>query len=309
VTPSLPDEVDALLVPLDGSDFSRAALPVADVLADRLDAAICLLSVVRKPGEVEPRRAELLRIEIPDRPVEREVLVGPDPAAAIHEALHERAGAMICMATHGRGRSAALVGSVATEIVARSRHPLILVCPYVEPEPPPDTVPDPEGVIVCVDENPDARALVAVGLRWGARLREPVTVVTVAEDAPEPPSGGPVRRAFGPDGDVDDHLDRLVEPFRAQGHRPRTLALYDAISVADGLYRHLLWHPAILLVTGTRGRTGLVRLAFGSVAASIVRHCPAPVLTVPVPLPAADATTAAGPRRATVAAGESEEAP
>jgi nucleotide-binding universal stress UspA family protein len=56
--------------------------------------------------------------------------------------------------------------------------------------------------------------------------------------------------------------------------------------VADGLYRHLLWHPANLIVTETHGRTGLVRLAFGSVAASIVRHCPAPVLTVPRPLPA-----------------------
>jgi len=309
VTPSLPDEVTALLVPLDGSDFSRAALPVADVLADRLDATIHLLSVVRKAGEVEPRRAELLRIEIPDRPVEREVLVGLDPAAAIHEALHERPGAMICMATHGRGRSSALVGSVATEIAARSRHPLILICPYVEPEPPPETVPDPEGVIVCVDENPDARALVGLGLLWGARLREPVTVVTVAEDAPEPPSGGPVRRAFGPDGDVDDHLDRLVGPFRAQGHRPRILALYDAVSVADGLYRHLLWHPAILIVTGTHGRAGLVRLAFGSVAAAIVRHCPAPVLTVPGPLPAATATAVAGRGTAAIAARESEEAP
>jgi nucleotide-binding universal stress UspA family protein len=110
-------------------------------------------------------------------------------------------------------------------------------------------------------------------------------VVTVAEDAPEPPGGGPVRRAFGPDGDVDDHLDRLVEPFRAQGHRPRVLALYDAVSVADGLYRHLLWHPANLIAAGTHGRTGLVRLAFGSVAATIVRRCPAPVLTVPEPVP------------------------
>jgi nucleotide-binding universal stress UspA family protein len=284
---ALPEDVTTLLVPLDGSDLSRAALPVADGLAGRLGATIHLVSVVRGPGDVEPRRAELLEVEIPDRPVERTVLVGGNPAGAIHEVLHERPGAMVCMATHGRGRSAALVGSVAAEIVARSRQPLVLICPYVEPKPPPETVPDPEGVIVCVDESPEARALVALGLRWGARLREPVTVVTVAEDAPEPPGGGPVRRAFGPDGDVDGHLDRLVEPFRAQGHRPRVLALYDAVSVADGLYRHLLWHPANLIVTGTHGRTGLVRLAFGSVATSIVRHCPAPVLTAPGPLPAA----------------------
>ena len=56
---------------------------------------------------------------------------------------------------------------------------------------------------------------------------------------------------------------------------------YDPVSVWGGLYRYLLENPATLVVTNTRSWTGLRRLVFGSVAATIVRHSPSPVLVVP----------------------------
>jgi nucleotide-binding universal stress UspA family protein len=51
--------------------------------------------------------------------------------------------------------------------------------------------------------------------------------------------------------------------------------------VWGGLYRYLVDHPAMLVVTNTRSWTGIRRLVFGSVAATIVRHSPSPVLVVP----------------------------
>jgi nucleotide-binding universal stress UspA family protein len=185
------------------------------------------------------------------------------------------------MASHGRNRSVALVGSVATEVVARGRDPVILVgpnfgdvAPWVEKQPP-------RGVVACVDEKPDAATLVAVGWRWAELLGEPLVVTTVAEPVPPPVDGSAPRRLFGPDGDVEEYLDSLVSPGRGQGVEVETQAVYDPVGPAAGLHDYLRQHPAVLAVMGSRARTGLARAVFGSVAAAVVYQSPSPVLIVP----------------------------
>jgi nucleotide-binding universal stress UspA family protein len=273
--PTVPDTVEALLVPLDGSDFSRVAVPTAARLAARLGAVIHLLSAVDPPDQLEERERWLARVEIPGRPVHRTVVVDRDPAGAIHEALRKLDNDVACMATHGRARSAAVLGSVAIEVVTRGRDPLILVCSHLE-QPRRSA-----GVVACVDDSPASAALVATAVKWAELLGESCIVLTVAEQAPEPVTGGPIRRLFGPDGDAEAYLAALVEPFRAAGHAVETLVVYDPVSVWGGLYRYLVDHPATLVATNTRSWTGLRRLVFGSVAATIVRHSPSPVLVVP----------------------------
>jgi nucleotide-binding universal stress UspA family protein len=273
--PGVPDTVDVLLVPIDGSDFSRVAVPTAARLAARLGAEINLLSAVESVDELERRERELAGVGIPGHRVRRTAVVNRDPAEAIHEALHKLDNAVACMATHGRARSAALLGSVATEVVARGHDPLVLVSPYM------DQPRRAAGVVACVDDSPASSSLAAMALAWAAMLGEDCTVLTVAEDAPEPVSGGPIRRGFGPDGDAEGYLASLVEPFREAGQAVQTVVRYDPVSVWGGLYRYLLDNPAALVVTNTRSRTGLRRLVFGSVAATIVRHSASPVLVVP----------------------------
>jgi nucleotide-binding universal stress UspA family protein len=270
-----PDTVDALLVPLDGSDFSRVAVPTAARLAARLEAEIQLLSAVESADEVGRRERELDRVHIPGHVVSRSVVVDRDPANAVHEALHKLGNAVACMATHGRTRSAALVGSVATDVVARGHDPLVLVSPYME-QPRRSS-----GVVACVDDSPASAALVAVAVRWAELLSERCIVLTIAEDAPAPVTGGPIRRRFGPDGDAEAYLAALVEPFITAGHAVEAVVRYEPVNVWGGLYRYLMDHPAALVATNTRSRTGLRRLVFGSVAATIVRHSPSPVLVMP----------------------------
>jgi nucleotide-binding universal stress UspA family protein len=275
----VPERVEIILVPLDGSELSERALPIATRLALRLGAEIHLFSAVEDEAEAARRKEQLAAYQLPCLGLHRSVVVSDDPAGAIHEELR-RLGppAVACMASHGRGRSAALVGSVATEVVARGHDPLVLVGP-LPPEYPPG-----HGVIVSVDESPASAALLPVGLGWARLLGEPLTVVTVAEPVPEPVRPGrPFRRMFGPDGDVHEFLDRLVAPLREAGHPVETLALYDPISPAEGLEQHLKNHPASLVVVSSHARTGLARLVFGSVAAAIVRRSPSPVLVVPRP--------------------------
>lgn len=275
--PAAPTRVGAVLVPCDGSDFSLAAIPAAAGLAQRLDAEVHLLSVVDADDDAEAAERALAGVHVAARAVHRTVVVGKDPAGAIHEALRGLDDAVACMATHGRARSAALVGSVATEVVARGRDPLVLVCPLVEP------ARHGTGVLACVDGGPASAPLVAVAAGWSDLLGEPLTVLTVAEEAPEPVTGGPVRRRFGPDGDAGAVLDALARPYRDAGRDVATVVCEDPLSVASGIDRHLGEHPAALVVTNTRSRTGVRRLAFGSAAAAIVRHSPSPVLVVPRP--------------------------
>jgi nucleotide-binding universal stress UspA family protein len=270
-----PDTVDSLLVPLDGSDFSRVAVPTAARLAARLEAKIQLLSAVESADKVDRREQELGRVSIPGHVVNRSVVVDSDPASAVHEALRKLGNAVACMATRGRTRSAALVGSVATDVVARGNDPLVLVSPYIE-QPRRSS-----GVVACVDDSPAAAALVAVAVRWAELLAERCIVLTIAEDAPEPVTGGTVRRRFGPDGDAEGYLAALVAPFITAGHAVEAVVRYEPVNVWGGLSRYLLDHPAALVATNTRSRRGLRRLVLGSVAATIVRHSPSPVLVVP----------------------------
>jgi nucleotide-binding universal stress UspA family protein len=125
--PRVPDTVDVLLVPIDGSDFSRAAVPTAARLGGRLGAEIHLLSAVESVEELERGERELARVDVPGHRVHRTVLVDRDPAGAIHEALRKLDSAVACMATHGRARSAAPLGSVAIEVFARGHDPLVLL--------------------------------------------------------------------------------------------------------------------------------------------------------------------------------------
>jgi nucleotide-binding universal stress UspA family protein len=276
----VPDRVAVVLVPLDGSEASERALPVAARLARRLGAEIHLLSAVDEEDEAAARKEQLDAFRSPCLGVHRTVVVSADPAGAIHEELR-RLGpdAVVCMASHGRGRSAALVGSVATEVIHRGHDPVILVGPR-----PPDHRRG-SGVVVSVDETPASAALLPVGAGWSHLLGEPLTVATVAEPVPEPlRPEKPVRRIFGPDEwDVHGFLDRLVQPLRDQGETVETLPLFDPISPAEGLEAHLVNHPASLVVVSSHARTGAARLVFGSVAAAIVRRSPSPVLVVPRP--------------------------
>lgn len=273
-TPATTGGVEVLVVPLDGSAFSWSALPVAARITRRLSADVNLVSAVESEDDVDERDAELAiaALELPCRPVTRTVLVSDDPVTAITMAVGRTGRFVPCMASHGRGRSAALVGSVATRVVARSTVPVVLVCPLVD-QPPPR-----RGVVACVDGSAASAAVIPVAAAWADRLGEPTLVITVAEDAPEPVSGGPIKRRFGPDGDVDAVLATLAHPLRERGRDVETHALYDPISPWSGLYRYLSDSPAHLVVTGSRVRTGVSQAAFGSVAADIVRHSPSPVL-------------------------------
>jgi nucleotide-binding universal stress UspA family protein len=270
-------EVRTILVPLDGSEFSVRAVPVGVRLADRLGAGLVLFSAVPKEEDRRERVAWLSAVAPRGREARSWVVVNADPAGAIHETLKQLDAAIACMASHGRNRSAALVGSVATEVIARGHDALVLVGPMI------DVDVDGKGVVACIDETPASQALLPVAARFADLLGESLDVITVAEPVLPSLTVGPPKRRFGPDEDVDMYLEATVAPLRAAGRAVETHAVYDPVSPAAGIRDYVWQHPASLVAVASHARRGAKRFLLGSVAAEVVHSIVSPVLVVPRP--------------------------
>jgi nucleotide-binding universal stress UspA family protein len=261
--------------------MSERALPVAVELAARLHADVHVFSAVALESEVPAREAELHDAGAGSAIASRTVVFDNDPPRALADRLRSLPNPIVCMASHGHGRSAAVLGSVAGAILATSEEPVILVGPRYGDTVPWLDDPRPTSVVTCVDDTSTSELLVREGLDFADLLGESLLVVTAAEPVPEPIEHTVARRRFGPDGDPAVFLDAVVAPLRTAGASMGTQVLWDPISAADGVRSYLREHPASLVVVGTRARQGVARLVLGSVAANIVRNSPSPVLAAP----------------------------
>ena len=136
-----------LLVPLDGSTLSEAALELAGEVAETLRAELVLLRVVepadgfaalglsylpaRSQAVLDEAEAYLDGIStspsIAGRATTRLIAAG-DPAAKIADIAHDQDVDLIVMSTHGGGGLTRLtMGSVATAVLHRSSTPMLLV--------------------------------------------------------------------------------------------------------------------------------------------------------------------------------------
>jgi nucleotide-binding universal stress UspA family protein len=77
------------------------------------------------------------------------------------------------------------------------------------------------------------------------------------------------------------YLEELAKPLREEGVTIKTDAIERDV-VADAIVAYAREHDIDLIVMTTHGRSGLSRLVFGSVAESVVRHTPCPVLLIRV---------------------------
>ena len=97
-------DIKAFVVPLDGTEFARLALVVAQELAERLGADVHLLSTVEREWDVAGRREKLAAIGRSLCTASVSVVVDRDPAGVIHETVRRLDHSIACLANHGRGR-------------------------------------------------------------------------------------------------------------------------------------------------------------------------------------------------------------
>lgn len=268
-----------VVVPLDGSPFADRALPTARSLADGLGAGLCVVSVAEDEVEASWLRGRLTEagMNVADPGVR--VVISEEPARAILDVTTELQPALVCMASHGRGRVAgAVLGSVAATIVRLGAQSAVIVGPNVDDAPRPTGGP----ILACVDGSAASEAVVPVAAQWARALGRSLLLCTVAEPTPSP-NRPDVRdfRGHGPD-DPEGYLDQLAARWATAGLEVEVHPIYNPINAEDGVIRFLREQPAELVALTTHGRTGVPRLALGSTAAGIIHGVPVPVLAVPL---------------------------
>lgn len=272
--------VQQLLVAIDNSPESWRAFDVAISLAERSNSGVRVVHVA--PGPLDVRQAETqLDLELQRRKpfdvdVSLEVRLSADTVASeLEAALLVHPGAVMVMASHGKGRSAAIVGSVTEDVLQRTFGPIILVGRHIEPN-------DFSGpIVVTVDGSKESEAALPLAAAWAHELGTTTWIVNVADSTTTAglaetdllETAYPARLAEGlrslSDHDVqfdelhDRHPDRAVPGYAAR-------------------------HDASLIIASSHGRSGLSRLAMGSITAGFVRHatCPVVVIRLPHPHPA-----------------------
>lgn len=248
-----------IVVALDRSPFAERALPVAEALARRLRIPVDLV-LVATPSTPAHAHDEYLDgvVRAAGPPFRRWSVLSALTAAP--ELVELGAGhALLCLASHARGTVGDYVlPSVAEEVVRTTEQPLLLVGPEAAA-----TGFDP--ILVAVDGSAASEAGLPLAVQWAAALGASLWLAQVVPPEARVPAGADVE-----DAGYLHHLSAgLARPAAWEvlhGDAAPSLVAF-AGSVGAGL-----------IVVGTRGRSGMARLAFGSVAIDVIRDAPCPVL-------------------------------
>jgi nucleotide-binding universal stress UspA family protein len=285
--------IEKILLPLDGSPFAERALPYALSLASATGARLILMHAT--VPTVIPR-APIFDVEAFARQIREGQALVPctsshgiaidgishdifddQEAEGISEAVREQGADLIVMATHAHdGLGRWLHGGVANQLLAQSAVPIVLVPP------------------TCDHAWPDIgslRILVPLdGSRFAEGILEPVGRLATAINASLLLVGasGPLDSGFA-DGvpsirtgfgsalhETHEYLDQVAAPLRAAGQRIMVDAEVGrprAIIESIGQRRHV-----DLIAMATHGRTGVARMALGSVAADLLDDSKVPLL-------------------------------
>lgn len=258
--------IDTIVVPLDGSELSQSALPIADELAGALEASVTLLAS-GWGSTVEELQAYLDGCATSlTASVQTSVVPDTFPATAIAATVKE-SGDAIVMATHGRtGFGKALLGSVAEDVLKRSDHPVLLVGPRAT------TFSTFRGatMVVTTDGSPISAMILPRAARWAKALGMSV-VILAATSTTGLPLGGADPEALG------NAVESAVAFFSRDGIDVRSEVVIG-VDAADAVADWANANHASMVAMATHGRGGLARTALGSTTMRTVHNCHCPVL-------------------------------
>jgi nucleotide-binding universal stress UspA family protein len=269
-----------ILVPLDSSPLAERALPYAVELARASKGWLLLVRVTAPTGLLVPETERDVEVELGSVAAElRDSRIAVDTAIchaydletgrAIADIARRRRADLIVMSTHGRGGlRRSLFGSVADQVVRAAEVPLMLIPAASERRWPSD-----RGLRILVPLDGSALAEAALGpaTELVTTLRAKLILLRVVE----PPTSG----RFSPEpalAEAREGLEKIVRRLRAAecsvsihavgGFAVPTIATFARSERAD------------LIVMATHGRSGLARLALGSVASGTLQRATVPLM-------------------------------
>lgn len=203
---------------------------------------------------------------------------GLAPGETIVESAESLGCDLIVMGTHGRrGISHLLLGSVAERVVRTSSVPVLTVRS--------DAVINPEGItriLVPHDFSEASATAIRHATDWARAIGAEITLLHVVEPVVYP-------EFYSVDVMTDDLMERLKT--RSEEALSKTAAglaesvpTHTAVAIgraADTITSYVDSEKFDLVVMATRGLSGLEHILLGSVAESVLRRCPVPMLTIP----------------------------
>jgi nucleotide-binding universal stress UspA family protein len=268
--------VDRILVGVDGSEASLAALGWAADVASRAKANLIVARVLTKSegrsdsGEAHPHHQQELDEWCAPLPAAapRTALLQGDPTGALLDAVQAERADLLVIGGRGEGGFVhTRLGGVAHHLAHHAVVPLAIV-------PGASAV---EHVVVGVDGSPDSLAAVEIVSDLAARLDVAVTAVfafepffqRVADNDP---------RGWRHQAEAD--LRVWTAPIETAGGK-LTIDVDRDIHPVAALLRAVEGRSGSLVVLGTRGRGGFGGLRLGRVPFQLLHHSDAAVLLVP----------------------------
>lgn len=290
-----------IMVPLDGSSFAEAALPLA-LSSSRRSGAVVELLTVHEPvpsfayDEWETAAREWSENYL-DEVRQRITDAGPDTveitvrSGRVSEILRERArdtGAdLVVMATHGRGVfTRAWLGSVADAFVRHAPCPVLLVRPEGDRRVPVDLTEDrvPETVLVPLDGSELSEAILdrlgELAVLWGSRLLLLRVVAYPLEIAsPYLPHTVQMNQEIVEEAEIAarHYLDARAATLRERGLEVETEVTVDA-QAGHRILQTAEDRDVDLVAMSTHGRGGVARAVLGSTADKVIRGAHRPIL-------------------------------
>lgn len=258
--------IKTVLVPVDGSSVSQRAIGVAAWLASACGANLRLFKASFKldiRDEVEELRA--LADERGLSQAQVEVSTGRSAAPSLVRESRRATDSVVVMATSGRsGLGAALLGSVADEVLRDIDEPIVLVGPEYEDRGAPTEI------VVLWDGSLLSASVVPAAATWASELHLPVRLLHVREGSDPPLKIGIA--------DAEGTLTTQVLSALFVGGPPievTDIVADDPARAILGLINDL---PSVVVALATKGRGGITSSALGRVSAKVVQGSLHPVL-------------------------------
>jgi nucleotide-binding universal stress UspA family protein len=304
-----------ILTVLDGSQIAEVVFPVAKEFAGRLGLDIIVLHVysqmmkeyipmyqayVNQAADTIKKMAREVQAGLEHQKGEKPVdvhgeLVMGYHADAILKYAEENKIDLILMASHGRsGIKQWNLGSVADKILRASKIPVWLVRAGI-----PDAVPYdkwPSKTFLVPLDGSDISEIVLPHAKEVAKYKARVPIEIILLQVCEPPtapsyyspeiSGVPLNWGQFVDQEMvrskkaaTEYLAKIEAQFRSEGiNNVKSLVLSGKAS--EEIIKYANKNPFTVVVMATRGRSGLSRLVYGSVAESVLFNINNPLILV-----------------------------